>query len=195
MSNYQPAAKRTLFNSPPSSSSSTPRSSRDKENVSGHLLMVGEEQQGQNNRYFEILINTAPNALGRITVMTLGLTINFKVMCMKAINLYLKAPADRESGKWFFNQRFGDKCGEMANLPFRKMVLPITPISQLTQETPAGVYVRGKIVWLDEAEVTTTGKLVRNGIIKDQSGEMRLPIWNQNLIGSLKGGKFHRQCF
>ena len=47
--------------------------------------MVGEEQQGQKNKYFDILINTAPNALAKITVMTLGLAINFKIM--KAINL------------------------------------------------------------------------------------------------------------
>ena len=67
----------------------------------------------------QILINTGPNTLAKITVMTLSLTINFEVM--KAINLHLKAPTDRGNGKWFFNQRFDDTCQEMANLPFPKM--------------------------------------------------------------------------
>ena len=84
---------------------------RKKENDSSQLLMVGEEQQGQKNKYFDILINTAPNTLAKITMMTLCLTINFKLM--KAINLYIKST--NWLCKWFSNQQFDDTCQEMAN--------------------------------------------------------------------------------
>ena len=71
-------------------------------------MMVGEEQQGQNNKYFDILINTAPKELAKITVMKLGLTTNFKEM--KATNLHLIASSNHGAGKWFSNQRCDHTC-------------------------------------------------------------------------------------
>ena len=197
-----PAAKKMLFKSPsreqqrqsysqsPSSSQSPTRSSR--EDITGYIMMVGEVQQGQRNKYFDVILSVAGGRNLTVKVMVIGaLKTDFKQYLDKAVQLSsISVPADKQNGVYFYTEKYGSSSsGCPYALSFLRTPLNVTRITDVREEM-SNINVKGFLSWISDPE-EVNNSTVRNGVIADASGDIMVSIWKLCLINSIKDGEVY----
>lgn len=179
-------AKRTLKFSSPSSSNL---------DITGFLCHVGEDiTPDTGNTYSDIKIKTSKTSYSTVKVMKLGLPT--EDMFSKQVNKIITVRNvkekidDKGEVTIFFNSQIGSKLiVETFNLDFSPELI-LTNIANINEQSSV-VNVKGNLYWLtnEDREVGSNGRRLRDGIIHDETGSIRISVWKKgDLIDIIKEG-------
>ena len=148
--------------------------------------MVSLQKVSQSkNLYIDVNVCTATNLTKSICVM-LNLSTN-RVLCRKNNS---KSPikitnlSESKSGTLFFNSDIGSRLTECVNIDFAYTNNLTKSLENVKTNRPTGPFdVVGKLKWCGEIRTILVGKeknvekCVRDGVLGDQSGVMKISIW------------------
>lgn len=177
-----PPPKKQLFSSPQKS---------EKINVTGYLVCMGVNQKGdKGNEFFDINIQTGETEYMNIKVMMMGLNVDvFRKRMGHPIRLVRISHS--ESGTNFYNERYGSMIEDLKfSLEFEKKFVMVE-CCDITDVVKDNINIVGCIFWLGETEVTSNGTYFRNGIIKDQTGQIPITVWRKAMINSIKNESWY----
>ena len=85
----------------------------------------------------------------------------------------------------FYNEKRGSKCHNKTyalTFSFSQMLIKLAEVDEGMQDT----FVEGQIKWIAaQTTIPSTGRQIRECIIKDESGELPLTIWSEWLMNTL----------
>lgn len=168
---------------------SSPR--RNKGDLAGFLMLVGEVQKGSSNRYFDIKLNVARGEHVKIKVMLMNLKTKFEDHVNQAVKLTNVSLPNEKNNCYFYNEKFGSTFQVCPySLSFAISPTVSVPVATLTNDTVGGFNVKGLLRWVGPIESANNSQ-VRPGVLKDTSGTIRIAVWKEQMITTLQdGGKF-----
>ena len=156
--------------------------------------MVSPQKVSQSkNLYIDVNVCTATNSTKSIRVMlnsstnrVLFVEKNNSKSPIKITNL-----SESKSGTLFFNSNIGSRLTECVNIDFAYTNNLSKSLENVKTNCPTGPFdVVGKLKWCGEVRTVLVGKeknvekCVRDGVLGDQSGVMKISIWG-DMINSI----------
>lgn len=94
-----------------------------------------------------------------------------------------------KSDELFFNSRVGSKVSKANYTLAFELKLPIMSIGSIKEESADKVHICGKLFWIGEPTRNKRGSALRNDIVKDDSGEIELTVWNPRIMDLFEDNK------
>ena len=158
-----------------------------KKNICGTILSIGVLKTAKTGHsFFDIFLQIAKNDFATITIMNVAAHdkfINLKMKNVTLINVTQKAE------RKFYNERCQSRVEEMRHAVDYIPSLETMSISSITDETSEVFHVSAKFFWINQSsKVTKSGGVCKEAVVKDNSGEKILTVWNESVIDSLTDG-------
>ena len=154
----------------------SPKSPSSEMCYSGYIVHIGQMcKASTGNEYFGIKFKFDEHELLTVRVMQYEKEFDmFKSNKGKAISI--NATTSRNTT--FFNKKFKSKIEQILyKLDFNNELV-VTPLNNDLSKMASLVVVQGNIKWMGDARTTSFGHRVRDAILKDNSGDIKLSLWN-----------------
>lgn len=162
--------------------------------ITGYITYVSPQKiSSSRNEYVDVNVSTGQNTTKTIRAM-LNKTTRRNLFVEKKND---KAPvvitnlSEAKSGTLFFNSNVGSRLTECDDIEFIYESSTVSSIADIKKDPPTGSFdILGKVKWIGAERSVKVGvdktreKKVRDGVLGDQSGEIKISIWG-DLIDEL----------
>ena len=180
--------KKRLFTSPvksniPNKVFGSPSSTKNL-SFTGYIVLISSESNKSNsgNSFFDVLLKIGGNQFQVVRVMERGQEREvFQKHRSKAVTIIVS----ESNGTMFYNVMRGSAVHELKYTLDFEPSIPTTPLGSNLENQVDFIFVAGGIKWIEEERLVKGNFRVRKSVIKDETGELLLNIWN-NLIDKIK---------
>lgn len=172
----------------------TPRKGGQSVDISGYLLLVGQEESSatSGNDFYDLVIQRTKSEITVVRVMMKGNPPTSPEMLCKMKEqdsegkLFMKFLSVCPSGDiYFYNETTGSSYSFDFPTPdfdkdeYRKFTVKLADVEDVITPT---VNVECQVKWLSSIKISSAGDPFRNAVLYDKSGDFFAAFWNKTLL-------------